>query len=82
MLIPGQLRVNPGKEYLVLVNSEDTEQERAITLWHEIVHLIKDAGGMPPEEQNEEEVEATAKKLAECCPEILQWAFHLENDEM
>jgi hypothetical protein len=80
MLISGQIRKGEDS-FLVLVNSEDSKHEQTITLWHEIVHLIKHAGGQPPQSQDEDEVEAAARKLAECCPEILQWAFYEENNK-
>lgn len=67
--------------HIVLVNSEDTEEEQAITLWHEIVHLIQLAGGLPEELHDEKEIEAAAGKIAKVCPEILGWAFHSQNIE-
>jgi hypothetical protein len=83
MLISGMLAKGTDDlegRHLVLVNSEDSEEEQTITLWHEIVHLIRLAGGLPEELHDEKEIEAAARKIAEACPEILEWAFYSQNE--
>lgn len=61
---------DPGKiGYMILVNSEQSEEQQAITLWHEIIHVLELANDKA---SGEEAVEALAVKLAKACPEILE----------
>jgi Zn-dependent peptidase ImmA (M78 family) len=55
---------------LILIDSEQSKLQQNITLWHEVVHLLRDAGGV---DQSEIEVEEYAKKLAEACPNAIDW---------
>lgn len=63
----------------IYVNEEQSREEAAITLWHEIVHVLMHAGGhvapVQPDDagikRNEGYVEALAKRLAAACPEVV-----------
>lgn len=48
----------------ILIDSEQPERQQVVALWHETLHML----GL----EDEEQVEAMAKRLAEACPEILQ----------
>lgn len=63
----------PGTIF-VMVADDLNREEAEITVWHEFVHIFRKAGGHPSviTDQSEAEVEAIAKKLAKCCPEILE----------
>ncbi len=54
----------------IVVDSDVPKSEWPVILWHEMVHLIRSAGGY---DQSEDSVEAAAVKLAACCPEIVEW---------
>lgn len=64
MLVSGMLSADLERDtWLILVDSEQSEPEQAVALFHEMLHLI----GL----QDETQVEAMAQKLAAACPEIL-----------
>jgi len=75
LLVDGSFGFKKDGSAFILVNSEDSRNEQTITLWHEMVHLIMMAGGLSPSNHDEEAIEKTARKLADCCPEIHKWAF-------
>lgn len=62
---------------VILIDSDQTPQEEAVAIWHEVVHLLQDAGGF---DQDEESVEAAAQKLAASCPEVIDWVYPKENE--
>ena len=71
LLVSGGLSYRvPTKCPVILIDSEQSQDEQLLALWHEIVHLIRSAGDGP---QDEESVEAAAIKLAAACPEALDW---------
>jgi hypothetical protein len=71
LLISGQLRQRAtAGNPVILLDSEQPHGEKLVTLWHEIIHLLRMAGGYS---QDEEDVEAWAKRLAATCPDALAW---------
>lgn len=61
----------------ILIDSEQPHGQKLVTLWHEVVHLMQMAGGFS---QDEDDVEAAAKRLAAACPEALEWVgIHQAN---
>lgn len=71
LLVAGQLRFRKTGTPVILVDDEQDDRQKAITVWHEILHLLRMAGN---HSQDENEVERDAVKLAEVFPEILVWA--------
>jgi len=71
LLVSGQLR---QRSYIgtpvILIDSEQPRAEKLSALWHEVVHLLRAAGGYS---QDEADVEAAAQRLAIACPEALEW---------
>lgn len=64
MLVSGMLSADLERgSWLILVDSEQSEPEQTVSLFHEMLHLI----GL----LDEKKVEAMAQKLAAACPEIL-----------
>ena len=63
LLVQGQLATDDNG-ILLLIDSEQPDAEKIVTIWHETLHLL----GLTDEEQ----VESMANKLAAACPEILQ----------
>lgn len=59
------------KRPVIIIDSEQTEEEQVISLWHETLHLL----GLT----NEAEVEAIAKELAKAYPAILRRLAPLLN---
>lgn len=57
----------------IMLADDLPRDEAAVSLWHEFVHIFKRIGDREHlnTAENEAEVEAIAKKLAACCPEIL-----------
>jgi hypothetical protein len=71
LLISGQLRQRAaGGNLVIMIDSEQPHSEKLLTLWHEVVHLLRMAGGYS---QDEEEVEEWAKRLSTVCPDALAW---------
>tara|TARA_B110001469_G_C9482088_1_gene241668 strand:+ start:224 stop:451 length:228 start_codon:yes stop_codon:yes gene_type:complete len=56
---------------VILIDSDQSKSEQNLTLWHEVVHLLRDAGGGV--DQTEADVEACAVKLAQACPDATDW---------
>ena len=63
---------------VILVDSEQSDQEKAVTVWHEVVHLMKSAGG---DSQDEGQVEQFAQRLAGAFPEVLDWVGIKKNEK-
>lgn len=59
----------PLDGYMILIDSGQSREQMAVSLWHEIIHLLDNAAGR---ENNEEAVEKLAAKWAKKCPEILE----------
>ena len=81
LLTSGQLRqrLDTGVP-VILIDSEQPHAEKLVTLWHEVVHLLRAAGNYS---QDEASVEDAAHRLAAACPEALAWVgIHEANDEM
>lgn len=80
LLISGQLRQREATgNPVILIESEQPHGEKLVTLWHEVVHLLRMAGGFS---QDENDVEEWAKRLAAVCPEALEWVgIHEANDK-
>lgn len=55
---------------VILIGVDQPHSEKLVCLWHEVVHLLRDAGGY---DQDEDDVEAAAHRLAAACPEALAW---------
>ena len=71
MLTSGGLTTDMDGTTCILVSNEQSTRERLITLWHEVIHLIRTAGSFS---QEEEDVERYAILLADACPEALAWS--------
>lgn len=72
LLIPGLLCTDKRDDSVhILISDSLDENEMCITLWHEAIHLLMMAAGIPAEVHNEFQIEACARKLADACPEIL-----------
>ena len=56
----------------ILISDTLPPAELAIALWHEVVHLLRSAGGY---DQSEADVESAAQGLAKTCPQIVEWVF-------
>ena len=69
LLSSGGMGYGPGSIFILLADDLNRD-EATVTLWHEIVHILKKVGGHA--EHDEDEVDALAKKLAAVCPEILE----------
>ena len=69
LLVSGQIGCDE-KGPVILIDSEQSRSEQNVTLWHEVVHLLRDAGCV---DQSESEVEACAVKLAAACPDAIDW---------
>ena len=77
LLTSGHLTVRRGVP-IILIDSEQPHAEKLVTLWHEVVHLLRACGGYS---QDEASVEDAAKRLAAACPEALEWVgIHEAND--
>jgi hypothetical protein len=70
LLTNGGLSSAPNGVPVILIASDQAHREKLVTLWHEIVHLMRMAGGYS---QDEASVEAAAQRLAAACPEALEW---------
>ncbi len=57
-----------GGSYLILIDSDASESEQTVTLWHELIHLLEMASG---KSSGEDAVEKLAVEWAKRCPEIL-----------
>lgn len=69
LLVNGMLATEP-KGRVILIDSEQSQQEQAISLYHEMLHLI----GL----KDEEKVEDMAQQLAEAVPWIIEDVKSLE----
>lgn len=73
LLVDGMVATEKNSQRVfIMIDSEQDERNRLVTLWHETVHLLMFASGIPAVEHNEELIESIAQKLANCCPEILR----------
>lgn len=73
LLISGMLRAGPCG-VSILIDSEQSQNEMAISVWHEIIHLIEMGAGKDAKDCDEEMTEKLAVRLAEAFPEILELA--------
>lgn len=71
LLIPGMIAKMPDGNTLMLIDSDDDEREQNVTMFHETVHLLLEAGGIPLP-HDEEMVEAFAIQLASACEGLLR----------
>lgn len=70
MLTSGGVAIGTGTGNLfILIDAELTRSEATVTAWHEILHMLREAGGATA--QDEVEIETIAQRLAVCCPEVL-----------
>lgn len=72
LLVDGGVGLDQDGRIVIYVDSEQSDEELAVTLWHEAVHLLMLAAGVPASNHNEERIERAARKLAEACPEIVK----------
>lgn len=78
MLTNGGLSSAPNGIPVILIAADQPHQQKLVTLWHEVVHLMRMAGGYT---QDEASVEDAAQRLATACPEALTWVgIHEAND--
>lgn len=59
-----------GIRPVILIASNQTDREKLVCLWHEILHMILFARD-PEAPQDEAWVEATAQKMADVAPDLL-----------
>lgn len=71
LLVDGMMGINAAGEWAILLDSEQSEAEQVVTLWHEVLHALLLGAGIPFP-HDEERIEAVAQKLAQACPEILR----------
>lgn len=71
LLVAGQLRIHAasGRPF-ILIDAEQPHDQKLLTLWHEVVHLLRMAGNYS---QDEAQVEEAAHRLAAACPDALAW---------
>lgn len=80
LLVTGTMGGGPNSIFIYLMTGLE-RGEAAVTLWHEILHVLHFAGGT---EHNEDAIEAMAQKLAAACPEVLTICgveTHFANDQ-
>ncbi len=72
MLVAGQLAHDQeaGQAVIRVDNHHTDGSDWPVTLWHEVIHLLRMAGDFS---QDEDDVERYAKILAITCPEIVDW---------
>jgi len=70
LLVPATMGYGPATIF-IYVATEQSREEAAISVWHEVVHVLLFAGGA--HEHDEDEVERAAQKLAKAYPEVLEW---------
>ena len=79
LLTNGGLSSAPNGVPVILIASDQPHQEKLVTLWHEVVHLMRMVGGF---DQDEASVEDAAQRLAAACPEALAWVgIHEANTQ-
>jgi hypothetical protein len=71
LLTSGMIGKDNASNVYIIIDSEQSEVEQCIALWHETLHLL----GLKDEDQ----VEALAKRLADACPEILSHIRATDN---
>lgn len=69
LLTSGGMGNGPGRIF-ILVADDLTRAEAEITVWHEIVHVMKMAAGHVA--HDEQEIDRIATKLAQVCPEVIE----------
>lgn len=67
-----------GVRPVILIDSRQSDREKLIALWHEILHMVIFARD-PSAPQDEEWIEATARKLAAAAPDLLDKMGDLES---
>jgi hypothetical protein len=72
LLIGGMVATEPSGAWWLLLDAEQEARQKAISLWHETVHLLMFAAGLPAPQHDEQQIEAIAVRLAAACPDILQ----------
>lgn len=61
-----------GDGSIFIMLADDLQRQDArVTAWHEVIHILKMAGGQM-DGHNESQVDDMAVKLADACPEILE----------
>ena len=70
MLVQGQIATD-AKGILLMIDSEQSDEEKAITLWHETLHLL----GLT----DEDHIEILAKQLAGAAPKILDFVRRADD---
>lgn len=56
-------------DWLMAISSEQSLELQAVALWHETLHLLLFAAGIPAP-HDEDQIEALARRLAAACPEV------------
>lgn len=83
LLLPGCMgRDKDGNAIMIWLAKGLERDEATVTLWHEILHVLHNAGGT---DHDEDAIEAMAQKLAQACPEVLKIcgvAAHFANAEL
>jgi len=69
LLVPGLLVSHPAGIKIIL-SCGMTRHEAAVTLWHEVYHILRSAD-RACDKQSEVEAERFGQKMALACPEIL-----------
>ena len=63
LLTSGMIGKGDAGNLYILIDSEQSEAEQCIAVWHETLHLL----GL----RDEDQIEAMAQRLTQACPEIL-----------
>lgn len=81
LLTNGGFGFGPESLFILLAEGQ-SKTEAGITMWHEVVHMLKRLKG-PGTVHDEPEVERIAQKLYAACPEILELCgleHHFKNE--
>lgn len=68
LLSSGGFGYGPHSLFILLANDLN-RQEAAVTLWHEVLHMLKRTSDSGP--HDESEIEKLANKLGAACPEVI-----------
>ena len=70
LLVPAMLATDGSGRVLLIVDSESSEPDQVLGLWHEVVHVLLLAVGKS--RHDETKVDEIAERLAVAVPDILQ----------
>jgi hypothetical protein len=71
LLVSGMLAAAEDGAMVILVDDEQPRREQAAAIWHELVHLLMVAAGVPAWLHDERRIDDMAKRLATAAPDIM-----------